>query len=92
MRILLDTHILLWMDAEPSKLSTAVKEAILDPDNELIVSTVSVWEIIIKQSIGKLTTRRPLRDVIEEQRRDNGQILPVTLDHVWAVEHLPDSH
>jgi len=93
MRILLDTHVLLWMDAEPDKLSPAVKAAIMNPDNEIIVSAVSVWEIIIKQAIGKLTTRQPLRVVIEEQRRDNGiQVLPVSLKHVWVVESLPAGH
>lgn len=54
MRVLLDTHAFLWAYSEPGRLPTAVRNTIIDPDNEIFVSAVSFWEIAIKVAIGKL--------------------------------------
>jgi len=54
MNCLLDTHYMLWALADPKKLSKGVKEIITNPDNRIIVSTISFWEVSLKTSIGKL--------------------------------------
>ena len=62
-------------------------------ENSLVVSVVSVWEMQIKQQLGKLKLRLPLAQLIAEQRTDNGlEILSVTLPHVLALENLPLHH
>lgn len=93
MNLLLDTHAFLWLDNAPAKLSPTVRALCQDPNTRLFLSVVSVWEIIIKAALGKLTLRTPLRTILADQMRVNSlQILPVTLDHVLAVEGLPLHH
>lgn len=54
MKLLLDTHIFLWLNSDPEKLSETIQEACSASDNELYLSLVSPWEIQIKQQLGKL--------------------------------------
>lgn len=54
MKYLLDTHYLLWSISDSSKLPGKIKDVLVDPENEIIVSTISLWEISLKTSIGKL--------------------------------------
>jgi PIN domain nuclease of toxin-antitoxin system len=92
MKLLLETHSFLWWDNEPNKLSTAALAAIVDPANSVYLSVVSVWEIVIKSSIGKLTLTSPLADRIARQEANGVQILPANLSHVLAVGALPMIH
>lgn len=93
MRILLDTHLFIWWDSEPEKLSPRAKAWCEDVENTLILSVVSVWEMQIKQQLGKLKLRLPVAQLIAEQQADNGiELLPVTLPHVLALENLPLHH
>ncbi len=55
MKYLLDTHYLIWSVADTKKISKKIKEVIINPDNRIIVSTISFWEISLKLSMGKLT-------------------------------------
>lgn len=92
MKLLLDTHILLWAANEPSKLSETAYEAIANTANELLFSAASIWEIVIKNSLG-----RPDFDVDAHQLRrglvDNGyDELAITSEHVLAVATLPCLH
>ncbi len=59
MRLLLDTHTLLWYALDDPQLSTTATKSILDPDNDVFISTVSLWEIATKVSIKKLSLQRP---------------------------------
>lgn len=64
-----------------------------DPSNTLLVSVVSLWEIVIKQQAGKLELQSPLAEVVEEQQRENRvQLLSVSLPHILQIEALPISH
>lgn len=93
MRILLDTHIFLRWDNDPAQLSAQAKVLCQDPANILVLSVVSVWEMQIKQQLGKLTLRLPLSHLIEDQQKTNGvEILPISLAHVLALEVLPPHH
>lgn len=92
MRLLLDTHAFLWMDARSSRLPAAAVEAIDAPDATVFLSVASVWEIQIKSSGGRLRLDRPLDEIIRAQRDAGLRILPVMLRHVFALDHLPDHH
>jgi PIN domain nuclease of toxin-antitoxin system len=54
MRLLLDTHVWLWWQMRPERLSPAAISALSDPNNEVFLSTVSTWEIAVKTAVGKL--------------------------------------
>ena len=93
MKLLLDAHALIWWDDNPNKLGTAAREACFDPANDLLLSAASVWEIQLKRMTGKLTLRKPLRELLDEQASQNGlQIVPVTVDHIIRLETLPFHH
>lgn len=93
MRLLFDTHAFLWWDMEPTKLSTKVLEACQDDRNTLLLSVASLWEIQIKQGIGKLSLPDTLKNVVEKQQQDNEVVLlPITFDDILALETLPAHH
>lgn len=93
MKLLLDTHTFIWWDSEPNKLSETASALLQDSNHSLILSAVSVWEMQIKLQLGKLTLSLPLVDLIESQQTVNQiQILPMTLAHVLAIDHLPTPH
>ncbi len=93
MKILLDTHIFLWMMDEPERLSSNAAALLRDFDNELFLSVASVWEIQIKLNMRKLTLSQPLPVLIQSQREANQiQILPIELRHVYALANLPPHH
>ena len=93
MKILLDTHIFIWWDRDPSLLSATAKAFCDDPENTLVLSIASVWEMQIKSQIGKMELRLPLRELIQSQQEINGiELLPVSLEHVLALQYLPIHH
>ncbi|MBI1831987.1 MAG: type II toxin-antitoxin system VapC family toxin [Planctomycetes bacterium] len=92
MKGILDTHAFLWWDADPSKLSTSALAFIQDPTNFVYLSVVSIWEIIIKQQLGKLSATIPLADRVAQQRSNGLLILSATLDHIMDVQALPALH
>ena len=91
MRVLLDTHVLLWAATTPERLGSAL--AVVEDAERRLVSAVCVWELAVKQHLGKLSVGT---DVRTWARRVTGELvlehLPVTADHAAAVEHLPDVH
>ena len=92
-RLLLDTHTFLWWDSDPQRLSAAVLALCRDPSVRLLLSLVSVWEIQIKSSLGKLPLSLPLAQIIGEQQERHGlQLLPITPAHIYALESLPLHH
>lgn len=92
MKLLLDTHLLLWAAGEPAKLSAAARRLINDPQNELQFSAVSLWEIAIKRGLGRKDFQVDAR-LLRRGLLDNGYIeLPITSDHVVAIESLPPMH
>jgi PIN domain nuclease of toxin-antitoxin system len=90
-RVLLDTHVLLWATHQSTRLGPG-RQLVADADVRL-VSAVSIWELAIKQRLGKLLlgsdVRTWMRRVTSELVLDH---LPVSADHAAAVEHLPDVH
>ena len=93
MRLLADTHTFLWMVEGNPHLSLKAREALENPENETWLSLVSVWEMAIKISTGKLSLNQPLETYITEQTAVNGiQLLPLSLQYVLSVESLPFHH
>lgn len=93
MKLLLDTHAFIWWANEPEKLSEKVLKACEDEKNDLTLSVVSVWEMQIKIQLGKLHLKHPLKELVSRQQKANNlQILPITLEHVLALEKLPNHH
>lgn len=93
MRILLDTQILIWWDLTPERLSASARQRLEARQDTFLISVASLWEMQIKLAIGKLTLRLPLAEMVREQREQNGfEILPITFNHVMALENLPMHH
>ncbi len=93
MRFLLDTHTFLWAIAEPARLSRKVTRTILDERNELLLSSVTLWEIIVKLQAGKLKLDASAEYFqAHMDRLGIRQVLPVTPVHVYALLKLPALH
>jgi PIN domain nuclease of toxin-antitoxin system len=90
LRLLLDTHALLWALEAPHRLPAGIRAAVEDTENEVFASAASAWEIAIKQVLGKLPI--PRADLLEMLHRTNLLELPVTLKHAHATRLLPPHH
>jgi len=93
MKLLLDTHIFLWLNSNPQKLSQKILDACANTNNQMYLSPVSPWEIQIKQQLGKLHLDVPLSNLVDAQvDQNNMQILPIKLEHIYALSTLPAIH
>ena len=93
MRLLLDTHALLWILAESAKLSPAAARAYRDPANDIFVSAASLWEIGIKISLGKLSLQEGWPAIVSKELEANGvRWLAIGLEHCAGVATLPFHH
>jgi PIN domain nuclease of toxin-antitoxin system len=92
MKLLLDTHLLLWAAGEPRRLSKQARALIANPDNELLFSAASLWEVAIKRGLGRDDFKVDAR-LLRRGLLDNGYTeLPILSDHVVATESLPLIH
>jgi PIN domain nuclease of toxin-antitoxin system len=92
MKLLLDTHLLVWAAWTPRRISSAARLLIGSIDNELIFSAASLWELAIKQALGKDDFEVDAR-VLQRSLLDNGYSeLPVTGEHAVAIRALPPIH
>lgn len=92
MRLLLDTHLLVWAAGEPGRLSTAARKLMSDAENELVFSAASFWEITIKRGLGRSDFRVDPR-LLRRALLDNGYSeLPIGSDHALAIDGLPPLH
>jgi PIN domain nuclease of toxin-antitoxin system len=93
MRVLIDTHVFIWWTSDVKKLSKTVSDLLQSPDIEIVLSIVSIWEMQIKSSLGKLEFRIELPKLVQEQiDRNRIEILPLTLSHIYALTNLPNHH
>ena len=92
MRLLLDTHLLLWAAGQPERLSAEATALLLDPSQELLFSAASIWEVTIKNGLGRddfqVDPRRFWRLLLAHGYRE----LPVTSEQTIAVGQLPLLH
>lgn len=89
MRYLLDTHVILWWLTEPKKIHAKAQKIIRDRANEVLVSSVSFWEMAIKKSIGRLTLPHNL---LETVALEGFEILPIMPEECIGVADLPMLH
>jgi PIN domain nuclease of toxin-antitoxin system len=93
MRLLLDTHTFIWYVLEAERLSSVATELINDGNNQVLLSLASVWEIAIKQSIGKMNFSLPIQTFVEQQLHLNDlHLLNIRIEHVATVATLPLHH
>ncbi|MBZ5599879.1 MAG: type II toxin-antitoxin system VapC family toxin [Acidobacteriia bacterium] len=93
MRVLLDTHALLWWWGEENRLSPRARKLIADEGNEILVSAASAWEISTKVRLGKLLVAIDLvRDFSDYLSRDGFFALPITAEHGLRAGLLPGPH
>jgi PIN domain nuclease of toxin-antitoxin system len=92
MKLLLDTHLLLWAAGEPRRLSKQARALINSPGNELLFSAASLWEVAIKRGLGREDFKVDAR-LLRRGLLDNGYgELPIMSDHVVAIDGLPPTH
>jgi PIN domain nuclease of toxin-antitoxin system len=92
MKLLLDTHLLLWAAGEPQRLSKQARKLIDDAENQLLFSAASLWEVAIKRGLGRADFKVDAR-LLRRGLLDNGYgELPIISDHVVATESLPPIH
>lgn len=93
MKVLIDTHVLLWVLTDSGKLSPTATAAYRNPDNELYVSAASLWELGIKISLGKLVLQNDWPTTITNELERNGiRWLPIEMAHCVTVATLPFHH
>lgn len=92
MKLLLDTQLLLWAAGQPERLSKTARKLLDDPRNELIFSAASLWEVAIKNSLGREDFRVEPR-LLRRGLLDNGYTeLPITSQHAVSTDGLPPLH
>lgn len=92
MNLLLDTHILLWAAGEPKKLSAKARRLLGDPRNKLIFSSASLWEIVIKKTLGRDDFQVDPRQLRRGLLANGYDELAVTSEHAVAIDALPPLH
>lgn len=92
MKLLLDTHVLLWAAGQPEKLKPTAQAMLLDPANDLFFSPVSLWEIAIKRALDRPGFRADPRRLWRMLLANGYRELPVTGEHAVAVDALPPLH
>jgi len=89
-RLLLDTHILLWWFADDHKLAKNARATIANPDNEVFISSATLWEIAIKAALGRLEVE--LDDLEDAIARNGFRSLPISFRHALTAGRLPAIH
>ena len=92
MKLLLDTHVLLWAASAPARIPKSTRVLIEDSENEICFSAASLWEIAIKRGLGRRDFNVDPR-VLRRALLENGyHELAITGDHVIQVDQLPPKH
>ena len=89
MKLILDTHLLLWWLDDSSLLPEDARALISAPENDILVSAVSLWEIWLKQSLGKLRLPADFEDRLKKEAFED---LPLTGTHTRLIASLPWHH
>jgi len=88
-RLLLDSHVVIWWLSDSARLQSATRDILISPDNELFLSAVTVWELNMKIAKGKL---RLAENYAERLLNDGMEELPVTVRHASVLKKLPPLH
>lgn len=93
MKLLIDTHAFLWFITDSPRLSPTAKDLMGDTENDRIMSVASLWEIAIKNSLGKLELKQPFESFIPQQLQSNYvDLLAIEITHLAKLVTLPFHH
>lgn len=92
MKLLLDTHLLLWAAGQPDRLSIEARTMLELPDSELFFSVASLWEVLIKQALGRGRLQVNVRSLRRGLLDNDYSELPIESDHALALDGLPPIH
>ena len=93
MKLLLDTHVWLWMALAPQRLGADARSMLTDRANALFLSIASAWEIVLKDARGKLELPMDAPAYLRSRIALSGaELLNLSLDHLFALRSLPDHH
>ena len=90
MRLLLDTHVLLWWFADDRRLGSRARALIGNPAHDVLVSVVALWEVALKLRVGKL--RADIAEIGNAIGREGFLLLPIEVSHLLALASLPAHH
>jgi PIN domain nuclease of toxin-antitoxin system len=90
MKLLLDTHALLWWLADDDRLGAQARDLIADPANDILISAASLWEIVVKVRVGKLEAST--KDILDAIKREGFTLLDIRPAHLLALAGLPMHH
>jgi PIN domain nuclease of toxin-antitoxin system len=90
LKLLLDTHALLWWLSDDPRLGDHARDLIAEPTNDILVSAVSLWEILVKVRAGKLTA--DIQDILAEMKAQGFEMLEIGPAHLLALATLPMHH
>jgi len=92
-RLLIDTHVLLWVEGGSRKLGKKARALFADPDSQIWLSAASIWEIVNKAALGRLRLSQPAAHWLPAKMRENDlRPLPLTQEHALAAADLPRYH
>jgi PIN domain nuclease of toxin-antitoxin system len=91
-RLLVDTHVLLWAAAEPHRLPPSFRQRLESPENDAMFSAASIWELAIKLQIGRISLAVTPEEIAETAVQRGFDGLPVTAAHAAGVRRLPLHH
>lgn len=89
MNYLLDTHIILWWLTNPKQIAAKASKIIANKENNIFISTASLWEMAIKKGLGRLTL--PI-NIVEILQTEGFQILPINHEEAMGIGDLPQIH
>lgn len=93
MKLLLDTHVFLWLNDDPERLSKTVRDLCSSGAHEFYLSMASPWEMQIKSQLDKLVLAMPIEELIHKNTQENNiQLLPIALSHISYLAQLPAHH
>ena len=93
MKLLIDTHVFIWLNEESPLLSNKVKELYRSREHEVYLSIASAWEMQIKVQLGKLDLAMPIEALVSKNIQENDiYLLPIDLSHITQLEKLPPHH
>jgi PIN domain nuclease of toxin-antitoxin system len=91
-RLLLDTHILLWTLIEPARLTKELRSLLENPEHDVLFSAASIWEMAIKSSLGRADFQVSVETIVDAARASGFEELPVRSAAAQRVATLPHHH
>ena len=92
MRLLADTHVFLWFILDDPRIATTARPLLVSPDHERFISIASVWEVAIKQGLGKLQLTGGMSGFLRDIVKANFHLLDITPGHILELATLPLHH